>query len=108
MRLINADELHEVVYKEGQFYIDPETNDCVRKLTIRISDVLRIIDDAPTVPCRIAVGASWLDDDDRFVTHRVHCSICGYDVDAKLKTNYCPACGSRMDGIRPEWEVKLP
>lgn len=99
MRLINADALREKI-----------VDDCINdnKVEYRASEISRMIDDAPTIPCRIAVGALWLDDDDRFVTHRVHCSICGYDVDAKLKTNYCPACGSRMDGIPPEWEVKLP
>ena len=93
IRLINADKLYEQV---------------ARAERIQKTDVLKMIDEAPTVPCRIAMGARWLADDERYTGHRVHCSICGYDIDVRVKTNYCPACGSRMDGIPPEWEVKLP
>ena len=89
MRLINA----EAISKSEQ---------------LQTRDVLKMIEDAPTVPCRIAAGASWLKDDEKYTGHRVHCSVCGYDIDVRVRTNYCPACGSRMDGIPPEWEVKLP
>ena len=93
IRLINADKLYEqVAYAER----------------IQKTDILKMIDDAPTVPCRIAMGARWIPDGEKYTGNRVHCSICGYDIDVRVKTNYCPACGSRMDGIPPEWEVKLP
>lgn len=103
MRLINADKLHAELFENS---LDP--NGFVKDTTVRVADVLKMIDDAPTIPCRIAAGASWLKDDEKYTGNRVHCSICGYDIDVRVKTNYCPACGSRMDGIPPEWEVKLP
>ena len=103
MRLINADKLHAKLFENS---LDP--NGFVKDTTVRVADVLKMIDDAPTIPCRIAAGASWLKDDEKYTGNRVHCSICGYDIDVRVKTNYCPACGSRMDGIPPEWEVKLP
>lgn len=93
IRLINADKLYEQVAKAER---------------IQKTNVLKMIDEAPTIPCRVAMGARWLADDEKYTEHRVHCSVCGYDIDVRVKTNYCPACGSRMDGIPPEWEVKLP
>ena len=48
-RYIDADELHEEIFEETKFKRDPETNDAVKRLTMPISEVLRRMNNQPSV-----------------------------------------------------------
>lgn len=47
-RYIDADKLHEEIFEETKFKLDPETNDVVKRLTMSISEVLRRINNQPS------------------------------------------------------------
>lgn len=48
MRLIDAKALHDRFYELTKFKRDEQTNDYVAQRYVKISDALRMINDAPT------------------------------------------------------------
>lgn len=57
-RFIDADKLHEEIFEETKFKRDPEINDAVKRLTMPISEVLRRINNQPSVDV-IEVGKAY-------------------------------------------------
>lgn len=58
-------------------------------------DAIDMIEDAPTADVAPVVHAQWIEDESGIII----CPECkrGYNLIAKF-TNYCPACGAKMDG----------
>ena len=49
VRLIDADRLHDEIYEQTKFKQDPVTGDWVAARFMRISEILRRINDQPTI-----------------------------------------------------------
>lgn len=96
-RYIDADKLHEEIFEETKFKIDPETNDAVKRLTMPISEVLRRINNQPSADVVEVKHGHWVfcgvvDD---IYGHGASCSVCGgYSEDNGY---YCSCCGAKMD-----------
>ena len=104
-RLIDANELA----KEYQF-----TEDHTSPLTSwTITDILNILDEAPTVDAVEVVHGRWIYEKDTVMvwTTKAICSACKcvvahntdlsheYGIEKHEKRNkYCPECGAKMDG----------
>lgn len=60
--------------------------------------VLRMIEDAPTADVAPVVHGQWETSSDR--PDSLICSVCkcGFDMWKHDPHNYCPNCGTRMDG----------
>lgn len=58
-------------------------------------DAIDMIEDAPAADVAPVVHAQWIEDESGIII----CPECkrGYNLIAKF-TNYCPACGAKMDG----------
>lgn len=58
-------------------------------------DAIDVIEDAPAADVAPVVHAQWIEDESGIII----CPECkrGYNLIAKF-TNYCPACGAKMDG----------
>ena len=86
MRLIDADELRDTIENEhfGE-YEDKETT-------------FYCIDTAPTVNAVVVTHGHWETNSDR--PDSLICSVCkcGFDMWKHDPHNYCPNCGSKMDG----------
>ena len=92
-RLIDADELHAKISKwpDSVMYKDW---------------VQSAIATAPTVPsdAQPVQHGRWITEDEYYVDDTYICSVCGYEfiiTDGDLESNelnYCPGCGSKMDG----------
>ena len=69
----------------------------------RASDVISAIENAPTADVAPVVHATWsLESDEEmpdFMFKLMICSACGEK--ANHTYNYCPFCGARMDGDKP-------
>lgn len=68
--------------------------------------VRQIVNDAPTIDAAPVVHAYWeghCDEDLNRGDWRI-CTACGHDEWGKAEdgSNYCPACGARMDADAPE------
>ena len=98
MRLINGDELYEVIQDFSAMYEE------AREMK---EDVLLEISEAPTVAADVApvVHARWIhsryeDCSEQF--ELVKCSQCNHEAYAMAfyvrGGNYCPNCGAKMDG----------
>lgn len=86
MRLIDANALKDTL-----------TPDCCY-LVFSESDVIEMIDEAPTIdPNSLVKHGKWIEDEDGYGRH---CSECGTDycylVSDAEKYNYCPMCGAKM------------
>ena len=86
-RLIDADYLKEQI-DYNQEYVNPKLN---------VYDILRIIDNAPTVEKRPKGKWRCAKQGDIPITDR--CTNCNYEMKwYKNKHNYCPNCGADMRG----------
>lgn len=93
MRLIDADALKEQI---------PETREdifenCRRCTLLDASEVLRIIDEAPTIEAEPTRHGRWKGKPIAGYS-TVKCSECGcVFMENSGKWNYCPHCGAKMD-----------
>ena len=69
-----------------------------------VSDIYKIIEEAPGIEAEPVVHGEWEIDDDGCERELMRCSVCGeecYDGDNDIIVrfyNYCPNCGAKMDG----------
>ena len=89
MRLIDADTLRDEVDSTLNWNTNNEYN--------MYSDVMDMIDDAPTLDVQPAVHAKWVKND---IANSViaKCTNCGFDCGA-ISFKYCPDCGAKMNGV---------
>lgn len=101
MRLIDADALKRDICKYcNDVYSDEpcEPSDC---------EHMRIIDNQPTIDAVEVVHGRW-DDSGRYQfpngRKAIRCNICGCALSESeyslFNWNYCPVCGTKMDGER--------
>ena len=85
-RYIDADKLHDEIYELTKFKRDPVTGDAVMRLSMKISEVLRQIDEQPSVDVLEILE---------------HSEICGYNF--KEFTVFAEACqnaGITEEGLK--------
>ena len=91
MRPIDADAL----MREQK----PECDKCgaVRESCL-IPCIMAMVEDAPTIEVEAVQHGIWTDTDDEI--GKFICSVCnGYVYRMFGKSNYCPHCGAKMDGV---------
>ena len=85
MRLIDADELINIITYVSEEYVN-------RPDVIEIKGLMiGMLDESPTIDAVPVVHGKW----DR-TTSDYECSVCQYPMD--YITPYCPNCGAKMDG----------
>lgn len=90
MRLIDADALDEKLQEVRKYYIENNMKGAEHLL---VHDFLRYVWEAPTIdPVR---HGYWKETDDPWFSA---CSVCGYIEYECVGSNYCPECGTKMDG----------
>lgn len=100
IRLIDANEIANGI---NQYFCNVCSSlDGERCRDCEINEVLRLIDNTPTVEAEPVKHGRWLNriqkDGTTIGQHNVkYCSECGYVIFTKVD-NYCPSCGTRMDG----------
>jgi hypothetical protein len=94
MRLIDADSLNRALIEEYHGMLSDET--------LKIYQVIRILDECPTVDAVEVVHGRLIETlvPDGYVQKasrlRKQCSVCGWTNACRY--NYCPNCGAGMDG----------
>ena len=91
-------------------YIDAEKADvesisCFYGSECRIEDVQEWLDEQPTADVVEVKYGEWLEVDDGIDIgsgKHLECSICGKWKKDRIKSNYCPNCGAKMDGGKKE------
>lgn len=85
MRLIDADEVKHTFCDNCRLHVDIDcADDC---------EILKMIDEQPTIEAEPVVHGKWDRLGDRFTTYI--CSAC--ENMASFRFDYCPNCGARMD-----------
>ena len=98
---IAGDNSYAIVAMDAPY--DPEW---FTRLAARQFEILKIIDDAPTVDAVDVVHGQWeIIPDDYFDLVELKCSVCGeswgfedYEDCIPQNYHYCPNCGAKMDG----------
>lgn len=90
MRLIDADALEKKLQEQREIYINL---DMLGAEHLLVHDFLRYVWEAPTID-HVRHGY-WKETDDPMFRA---CSVCGYLEWGGLWNNYCPECGTKMDG----------
>ena len=85
--------LDRFTYEKGDMI--PETLETGAENTVSIKTVKAVLRSLPAVDVAPVVHAQWIEDESGIII----CPECkrGYNLIAKF-TNYCPACGAKMDG----------
>ena len=97
MRLIDADALNKAI---AESRISLHT----MRLKLRVSDIILILQHAPTIDAVPVVHARWIytGEMDEDGNCEANCSHCGagdkHRADLKDAVPYCWKCGARMDG----------
>lgn len=90
MRLIDADEL---VRKEIAFVGGPRSGG--KTLAMIHSAIRHIVDNAPTVIAEPVRHGKWIVENEE----SIRCSECCFNrANIKMPLDYCPNCGTKMDG----------
>ena len=92
MRLVDAEGLFDNIY----YNVSAHYEEAVASK----EDCLCMIEEAPTIDAVIVTHGHWETNSDR--PDSLICSVCkcGFDMWKHDTHNFCPNCGSKMDGVK--------